>query len=129
MRLLKNVNPDYFIPIVTFNDNATIKVPHNKSIVIKHSQLKQVILQYNNRVFSKQDIDSIISTIQSAAVTNKKVKKQHKTNVEKARVYRNYNLINGGKCPECGGVLVERSGKYGNFYGCSNFPKCRHTEK
>lgn len=31
-------------------------------------------------------------------------------------------------CPECGGRLVERDGKYGKFYGCSNFPKCRHTE-
>lgn len=30
-------------------------------------------------------------------------------------------------CPKCGGKLVQKSGKYGNFYGCSNFPKCEFT--
>lgn len=28
------------------------------------------------------------------------------------------------KCPECGGVLVKRKGKYGTFAGCSNYPEC-----
>ena len=26
-----------------------------------------------------------------------------------------------------GGELKLRSGKYGSFYGCSNYPKCRYT--
>jgi ssDNA-binding Zn-finger/Zn-ribbon topoisomerase 1 len=31
-------------------------------------------------------------------------------------------------CPKCGkGRMVERDGRYGTFYGCSNYPKCRHT--
>ncbi|MEY8355807.1 exonuclease domain-containing protein [Lachnospiraceae bacterium 54-53] len=30
-------------------------------------------------------------------------------------------------CPQCGGVLRRRSGRYGDFYGCSNFPGCRFT--
>lgn len=30
-------------------------------------------------------------------------------------------------CPDikCGGEFVHRNGPYGEFYGCSNFPKCR----
>ena len=32
-------------------------------------------------------------------------------------------------CPKCGGVLSIKKGKYGEFYGCSNFPKCRFTKK
>lgn len=32
------------------------------------------------------------------------------------------------KCPECGGKLIEKNGRYGKFLGCSNFPNCRHTE-
>ena len=35
----------------------------------------------------------------------------------------------GRKCPECGSLLVLRKGKYGNFYGCSNYPKCKHIEQ
>jgi endonuclease YncB( thermonuclease family) len=27
----------------------------------------------------------------------------------------------------CGGVLVQRTGPYGSFYGCSRFPKCRYS--
>jgi len=31
------------------------------------------------------------------------------------------------KCPQCGGDLIEREGKFGKFYGCSKFPYCRGT--
>ena len=31
-----------------------------------------------------------------------------------------------GKCPECGGDVVERKSKKGNvFYGCANYPQCK----
>jgi DNA topoisomerase-1 len=32
------------------------------------------------------------------------------------------------KCPKCGAPLLIRLGKYGQFYACSKFPKCRYTE-
>lgn len=31
-------------------------------------------------------------------------------------------------CPRCGGELRRRSGKFGEFWGCGNFPKCRFTK-
>jgi DNA topoisomerase-1 len=34
----------------------------------------------------------------------------------------------GKTCPDCGGDLVIRWGRYGKFVSCSNFPNCRHTE-
>ncbi|MBR5503414.1 MAG: topoisomerase DNA-binding C4 zinc finger domain-containing protein [Methanobrevibacter sp.] len=33
------------------------------------------------------------------------------------------------QCPVCGGELVKRSGRYGVFYGCSNFPECKYTQQ
>lgn len=30
-------------------------------------------------------------------------------------------------CPRCHGKLILKNGKYGRFYGCSNYPKCRFT--
>jgi hypothetical protein len=33
------------------------------------------------------------------------------------------------KCPYCKADLVLRNGKYGAFYGCSNYPKCKYTQK
>ncbi len=32
-------------------------------------------------------------------------------------------------CPKCGGELCRRSGKFGAFYGCGNYPTCRYTRK
>ena len=31
------------------------------------------------------------------------------------------------KCPDCGGKLVKRSGRFGEFIACSNFPKCKYS--
>ena len=35
----------------------------------------------------------------------------------------------GETCPECGGDLVVRTGKYGKFVSCSNYPKCKYIKK
>ena len=32
------------------------------------------------------------------------------------------------KCPLCGCVLRRRSGRYGDFWGCTGYPDCRYTE-
>lgn len=32
-------------------------------------------------------------------------------------------------CPDCGGIMSVRKGRYGMFLGCSNYPTCKHTEK
>ena len=34
----------------------------------------------------------------------------------------------GRECPECGSELLLRSGRYGDFIACSNYPKCKYTE-
>lgn len=31
------------------------------------------------------------------------------------------------KCPKCGGALIDRTGKFGKFLGCTNYPKCDYT--
>lgn len=35
----------------------------------------------------------------------------------------------GEICPECGSELVIRSGKYGEFVACSNYPTCKYIKK
>ena len=35
----------------------------------------------------------------------------------------------GRTCPKCGAPLVLRKGRYGEFVGCSNYPKCDYIEK
>ncbi len=35
----------------------------------------------------------------------------------------------GEICPECGGTLVYRKSKYGEFIACSNYPECKYVKK
>lgn len=46
-----------------------------------------------------------------------------KTNIKSQKVVTPI----GEKCPECGGELVKRKGRYGEFIACSNFPKCKYS--
>ena len=31
-------------------------------------------------------------------------------------------------CPECGLPMKKRNGRFGEFWGCTGYPDCRHTE-
>jgi len=33
------------------------------------------------------------------------------------------------KCEKCGGDMVLRTGKFGSFYACSNYPRCKFTKQ
>ena len=37
--------------------------------------------------------------------------------------------IPGMKCEKCGADMVMRSGRYGSFYACSNYPECKTTKQ
>jgi len=43
--------------------------------------------------------------------------------------YIKYGEYSGEGCPRCKGFLVERSGEYGKFMGCSCYPECKYSEK
>lgn len=37
-------------------------------------------------------------------------------------------VIEDRVCPDDGGQLIVKSGRYGKFIGCANYPKCKHIE-
>ena len=42
---------------------------------------------------------------------------------------RMYPIETDEICPECGGKLLIRNGRFGEFIACGNFPKCHYTKK
>lgn len=46
---------------------------------------------------------------------------------DKKREEEKYELISQGICPQCGCYLKIRHGRYGEFFGCSNYPHCQFT--
>lgn len=112
---------------MVFNNAADLKVHIENHIVVNRHDLKWAISQYKTPVLDKVTVDWIIKTIQqNHVVANKEDLKRHKYNA-KNQQYRSQNLISQGICPRCGGQLVLRQGKFGSFYGCSNYPKCKFT--
>lgn len=112
-----------FIPIIVFSNRADLKVntAHN---VIYTTQIIRVIKAYSNIKFSKNDIQKLSDKIFLLNIVSPKVRKQHIQEV-KNTIATKQHLIQQGICPRCEHDLILRNGKYGNFYGCSNYPKCK----
>ena len=55
----------------------------------------------------------------------------HENLVKKSGEIKKENILEklDRKCPECGGDLLVRFGRYGKFIACNNYPNCKYTEK
>lgn len=115
-----------FIPIVAFSDNADIKVQTDKA-VIHISQLRRTIQSYTGIQFREDELSAIVRKLISGNITDKESRKAHVQQIH-TQVRENQIKASQGICPRCGGRLVERTGKYGKFTGCSNYPKCGYTK-
>jgi DNA topoisomerase-1 len=43
-------------------------------------------------------------------------------------VVHDSEIVEGRQCPDCGGDLKIKHGRFGKFIGCGNYPKCKHIE-
>jgi DNA topoisomerase-1 len=48
--------------------------------------------------------------------------------VEKEKEKESDDTVPGMKCEKCGAGMVVKNGRYGAFYACSNYPKCKFTK-
>lgn len=125
-KILKEVGEFTIIPIVVFSDNAELNITTPNHIVVNWGDLRSTIKSYRTPNISQEDIHRIVNIISSSNITTKEDREKHILNIK--NIQRNkHTAIANRICPKCGGDLVERRGKYGNFLGCSNYPKCRFT--
>ena len=132
VRVLRQLLKDYgdipFIPVVAFSRQANLRIPSN-SPVIYWSQIRKVIGQFKEKRIQPDSLSGIYNKlIESNIPDSKESRREHIRNVRSYEDRRNI-AVASGKCPRCGGNLVLRHGKYGSFYGCSNYPRCRFTLK
>ena len=128
---LKEVLPEYqevpFYSIIVLTGEAILKTQHNvRTEVIYPSMLYETIL--NHRGITKlklQDIEKIYNNLKCLNLDKKKDREEH---------IKQINIIINEKkeekyysCPYCGKKLIKRDGQYGEFYGCSRFPRCKFT--
>lgn len=111
-----------YYSIVVFTGSAELKKMTSQNVV-KLNQLVPYILSHQIEVISSETKERISNRISAFDKAKRKDIKEH-INEIKDKV-----ADNGKICPKCGQYLVERKGKYGNFLGCSGFPKCRYIYK
>ena len=122
------LDKNYFIPIVVFSNDAKLKkIEAETTSVINMYHLKRVIKGYRQQILSVDDVNSIYASIMNTSLVGAENEKQHIQSV-KNRVIQKENALRAGRCPRCGNSLVLRKGKYGNFYGCSSYPRCKFTQ-
>lgn len=127
LQTLLNLPSNIFISIVAFSPRASIKVSTNQN-VIYFSQLKKKICSYKNIILDENELVYLTETIRNANIDSKENRRSHIQGVRYNAEVQNEQISNG-ICPKCGGILLERTGKYGPFIGCSNYPRCRFTKQ
>ncbi|WP_418971929.1 NERD domain-containing protein [Allofournierella sp.] len=109
-----------FVSYIVFSERCTLKkVPEdscNVVIVRRPNMLKKLraTLKATPIKYTHDAIQSIVNKLYPLTNKNPEEKQQHVENLKT-------------KCPFCGNELVLRKGKYGQFWGCSTYPKCRFT--
>ena len=127
-QLLKDYGDIPFIPIVAFSRQATPGVSSGTP-VIYWNQIRKVIGQFKEKRIAPDAVTGIYNKlIESNIPDSKESRREHIRNVRSYEDRCNI-AVASGKCPRCGGNLVLRHSKYGSFFGCSNYPRCKFTSK
>jgi hypothetical protein len=131
VNFLKGISPELkrlrYLPIVVFAGNAKLKKINSSTPVIRKRRLLRTIKRNRDVILTHEQLAKIDGIIAQTIVTGKDVRKEHKKQVKK-NIKRTKNKSNSSICPKCGGRLLAKNGKFGNFQGCSNFPKCTFTK-
>lgn len=128
-KVLRDFKRVQYHPIIVFSGNAELKNVYTETPVIYDNQLLNTIRAMSETPHLTVDqVNMIADRLNEVGIFSNKEKKAHIRRVRN-RLYKRNQRERLSACPGCGGELVVRTGKFGEFYGCSNYPKCRYTEK
>lgn len=122
---LLDYSDDMFFPIVAFSGECKLKVQSTQPVIYMR-QLKETILSHTEKKISSEELSKISDKIRTANTSGLISKISHNQQIKEKIKTENDSIANM-ICPKCGGSLIQRKGKYGEFLGCSNYPKCRFT--
>ena len=111
--------------IVVFPYDTEVHV-NAEQPVLKMVNVVPYIKQYRDKVLSSEQMALYRGRLLEVISVAESARKQHLDNVNRNKEHRDA-AVASGRCPRCGGNLVLREGRYGRFYGCSNYPKCNYT--
>lgn len=103
------------VVVMVQNNADKVNIPN----VVNLDDLKSYLKNYNDGTnYSIEEMDEIYNKLINAQTIMSN--KEHVQNIKQTQ-----QELKQGICPRCGGILVERSGRYGPFWGCSNYLDCK----
>ncbi len=78
----------------------------------------------NKTEISKEEYEDLLKKHKGIIDT-----KEYREIVEQTRIIIRNIEDADPTCPKCGAVMTERNGKFGQFWGCTGYPKCNGTKK
>ena len=85
------------------------------------SEFKTALNDLNNEKYSDEQISKAYNKLLEYKNNPIATAKEHVQNIKETQRDIDKNI-----CPRCGGKLVLRTSKNGSqFYGCSNYPRCK----
>ena len=116
------------IKVGNINENSSELTTVVCSSLLAMKRGIKLLTQNREQVINDEEKKQIYDFIIDNQHKGKLARLIHKENVIEQNRKRE-ELISKNVCPYCKAELILRKGKYGEFYGCSNYPKCRFTKK
>lgn len=122
--ILHNITEEIY-SVVIFTSRSNLRIETITPVVYD----RHIVNFINNKpkILDSITIDQAYEVINQNAIVNEETIKEHNSNVKQYIQYKE-EIANKGVCPRCGEKLIQRNGKNGTFFGCSNYPKCRYTK-
>ena len=114
------------VPIVVFAGDADISTVKSTMSVIYVEDVLTEILKYKKVWLEQSQVEQIAEALKKGDLSRQVSTREYVQNIKRSIIEKGYKEIEL-RCPRCGSPLYQRSGKFGPFYGCSNYPRCRYT--
>ncbi len=123
-----NISHDKIFSVIVFTGDSAFKteMPEN----VKHGiSYIEYIKSKKHKILLQKEVVDIVNSIESERLSRSfKTNREHIKHVKKIIEEKDRKNL----CPKCGSELILRVAKKGanagnEFYGCSNYPKCRYT--
>ncbi|NCA66570.1 MAG: hypothetical protein EOM87_00750 [Clostridia bacterium] len=92
--------------------------------VIPLYALKRTLNKSSATVLTDEQMKNIYEVLHKAKANEEVSAKAHINNIKQMKLD-----IQNDICPRCGGKLLEKTGKYGTFFGCEKYPHCKFIRK
>lgn len=123
------VNKDVpYHSLIVFSNKTNVKSNAENALITDCRNIVSEIKKIKDECLTVDQMEEIYDKIKRLNINSVGQRMKHIQNT-KVNIKRREFAISENNCPECGAKLTKRKSEYGEYLGCSNYPKCNYTHK